>query len=462
MDNSTNVLAGFAETDITPANFNKCELIGFNRSNSMAKGILHPLKAQVLIFQSNVQTCCLIAVDSLSFSTALTNRLRNSIAEQLHTHRGNIMVCFSHTHSAPNAAANGATYFEFAQRKIREAANKASATMFPIKAAWGIAKNAIGVNRRVEATSMDKRIGILKITDAITNKTKLLLLRVTAHANVLTSDNYLISSDYFGPTRELLEKKHNCKVIMTQGAAGNVRSKYRQKNADFLEEHPIEASKIVLDMNAQKAIFDESIAALNKNASEIYKAVNSVIDKIDPSSIYRLIMASDILTLSADVPSVDRALEIVCEAANAGIDGEEWFDEVKSLNAGGIKSQETKREVQFFCLNNGCLCGVADEAMCEIAIDIKEKAHDNFIFFGGYTNGYEGYLPTAKEYDKGGYEVLWSNLVYYKYYNRVMPLNRDTADNLANNIVQRWKEILDKTNPKHTVIEQKSRNEHDK
>lgn len=445
MEHLKNVLAGFAEIDITPPNPNECELIGFNRPDSTARGVLHPLKAQVLIFQSDVQTCCLIAVDSLSFSTALTSRLRDSIAEQLATHRENIMVCFSHTHAAPNATANGAAYFEFAHRKIGEAVDKASVTMFPIKATWGIAENTIGINRRVEATCMDKRIGILKITDAITNKTKLLLLRVTAHANVLTSDNYLISSDYFGPTRELLEKEYNCKVMMTQGAAGNVRSKYRQKNADFLEEHPLEASKIVSDMKAKKAIFDESIAALNKNATEIHKAVNSVIDKIYPTSIYRLTMASDILTFSADVPSVDRALEIASEATNTGIDGKEWLNEVKSLNVGGIKSQKAKREVQFFCLNNGCLCGVADESMCEIAIDIQEKAHDSFIFFGGYTNGYEGYLPTAKEYDKGGYEVLWSNLIYYKYYNRVMPLNRDTADNLANNIVQRWKDILGRT-----------------
>lgn len=445
MENSMNVLAGFSEIDITPEKLDECELIGFNRPDSTARGIMHPLKAQVLIFQSDAQIYCLIAVDSIGFSTALTNRLRDSIAEQLNTHRENIMVCFSHTHSAPNAAANKAAYFEFAHHKIKKAVIEASLKMFPMKAAWGIAENTLGINRRIEATSMDKRIGILKINDAITNNTKLLLLRVTAHANVLTSDNYLISSDYFGLTRELLEKEYNCKVMMTQGAAGNVRSRYRQKNADFLEEHPLEASKILLDTQTKKAIFDESIAALNKNVSEIYKAVMSVMDKIYPTTIYRLKMTSDILTFFADVPSVNRALEIVSEAANAGIDGKDWLDEVQKLNVCGIKSQEAKKEVQFLCINNGCLCGVADEPMCEIAIDIQKKAHDSLIFFGGYTNGYEGYLPTAKEYDKGGYEVLWSNLIYYKYYNRVMPLNRDTSENLANIVVQKWKEILDRT-----------------
>ncbi len=445
MKSSTSSWAGFAEIDITPEKPDENQLIGFNRPDSRARGILHPLKAQVLMFQSDVKICCLIAVDSIGFSTELTDQLRDGIAEQINTSRENIMVCFSHTHSAPNAASNGAAYFKFAQHKIEKAVKEASLTMFPMKAAWGIAENTIGVNRRGESVSIDKRIGVLKITDAVTNKIKLLLLRVTAHANVLTSDNYLISSDYFGLTRDLLEKEYNCKVLMTQGAAGNVRSKYRQKNADFLEEHPLEASEITLDTKAKHAIFDESIAALNRNAGEIHKAVISVVDKIHPTIIYRLTMSSDIHTFLADVPPVNRAQEIVSEALSAGIGGKDWLEEVKELNVNGIKSQESRKEIQFLCLNNGGLCGVADEPMCEIAIDIQEKANDSLIFFGGYTNGYEGYLPTADEYDKGGYEVLWSNLIYYKYYNRVMPLNRDTSENLAGIVVKKWKEILGET-----------------
>ncbi|MDD3243032.1 MAG: hypothetical protein PHD32_04820 [Eubacteriales bacterium] len=45
---------------------------------------------------------------------------------------------------------------------------------------------------------MDERIGILKVTDAESGALRLLLLRVTAHANVYKADNDLLSSDYFG------------------------------------------------------------------------------------------------------------------------------------------------------------------------------------------------------------------------------------------------------------------------
>ncbi|MDK2866103.1 MAG: hypothetical protein PWP51_1591 [Clostridiales bacterium] len=442
MADTKEVFAGFTEIDITPSDFRKCELIGFNRSDSFARGVLHPLKAQVLILKDSNQICCLITVDTLSFSTALTDQLRDSIAEQLHGHRKDIMVCFSHTHAAPDAAANNAAYFMFAKQKIIAAVDLAFRTTFPIKAAWGIAENTIGINRRSDADATDPRIGILKISNAATDETQLLLLRVTAHANVLSSDNYLISSDYFGPTRALLEETYHCKVMMTQGASGDVISKHRQENADFLEKHPLEAAKVVHDEAAKKSIFNESIEALNKNAAAIKSAVAAVYDEIEPTAIHKLSMYSETLTFKADVPTLERAQTIAAEAAFAGIDGSDWLEEVKSLNTKGIQIQTSQREAQFLTVNNGCLCGIADEAMCEIAIDIKERAQDDFIFFGGYTNGYEGYLPTAASYDKGGYEVLWSNLIYYKYYHRVMPFNRDTADHLAKQIVQIWQRIL--------------------
>lgn len=40
------------------------------------------------------------------------------------------------------------------------------------------------------------------------------------------------------------------------------------------------------------------------------------------------------------------------------------------------------------------------------------------------------------EYDKGGYEVYWSILIYYKYFNRVFPFERDSAGRLIQFIIE--------------------------
>lgn len=448
MEKSLNIRLGFAETDITPHEPSLCDLVGFDRPDNKAKGVLHRLKAQALVWENDKQNCCLIAIDSIGFTVELTNILRDNVAAKLNANRENIMVCFSHTHSAPDAAADNSAYFRFAQQKILSAIDEACNTLNPVKAVWGNAENKIGVNRRQGSADMDNRLGVLKIADAMTNETKILLLRVTAHANVLISDNYMISSDYIGTARDLLEKKYHCKVMLTQGASGNIRSKYRQHNADLLDENPLEAALIPLDEKARQSLYHESIAALDKNAQEIADAVDKIIDQLVPASIYELMMFSDRQTFFADVPTIDRALRIAEEAKKeADIDGAEWIKEVKRLHENHINCQTETKEIQYFVVNDGCFCGVTDEPMCEIALDIKNKTADDFIYFGGYTNGYTGYLPSAKEYDKGGYEVLWSNLMYFKYYDRVMPLNRETASQLADTVSQRWLSI--KENKKH-------------
>jgi hypothetical protein len=103
------------------------------------------------------------------------------------------MVCFSHTHSAPSAGREKA-YFDFVCTQILGGVDSAIGTLSPVKAVWGITEADIGMNRRNKNGRLDRRIIVLKITDTLTDRLKLVLLRLTAHANVLTSDNYLISA----------------------------------------------------------------------------------------------------------------------------------------------------------------------------------------------------------------------------------------------------------------------------
>ena len=46
---------------------------------------------------------------------------------------------------------------------------------------------------------------------------------------------------------------------------------------------------------------------------------------------------------------------------------------------------------------------------------MKESLQNELAFFGGYTNGYIGYLPTKEEFAYGGYEVELSPVVYDGY-----------------------------------------------
>lgn len=93
-----------------------------------------------------------------------------------------------------------------------------------------------------------------------------------------------------------------------------------------------------------------------------------------------------------------------------------WLAEVLQLQKSGIKTQKETIEIQYFSIGNGCLCGVANEIMCEFALHALELTGNEYFYFGGYTNGCTGYFPTEAEYDKGGFEVYWSMLIYYIYF----------------------------------------------
>lgn len=109
---------------------------------------------------------------------------------------------------------------------------------------------------------------------------------------------------------------------------------------------------------------------------------------------------------------------------------------MRKLRNAGVFRQEETIEVQYFTIGEWCICGVPYELMVEFALETMEKLNNEFFYVNGYTNGCLSYFPTEEEYDKGGYEVYWSILIYYKYFNRVFPFERDSAGKLIRFIIE--------------------------
>jgi len=210
---------------------------------------------------------------------------------------------------------------------------------------------------------------------------------------------------------------------VTQGAAGNVAPRYFKS--------------AINPPDAADERFIRSDTALEDMAKTVLRDVGPVVASLRPQEIAQLAMYSRQLALAADVPSYSHAMEIADEARQyCGIDGTGWLNQVQRLLRDGIHQQTENVEVQYFSLGNGCLCGVSNEVMVEFALRVSDLLHDNFFYFGGYTNGCTGYFPTEEEFDKGGYEVYWSMLIYYIYHGRVFPLRRDSASELIRFVVE--------------------------
>ncbi len=413
---------GVAQVDITPSG--PAQTIGFGRGDEWSRGVECALMAQVSVCRLESETCCLVGVDHIGFSKEHAGALRGEIGSILGASAEKVMLCFSHTHSAPNDSLE-LSWYASARESILTCVREALQNLSPVRAAWGNAYTDIGVNRRAESAHLDRRVGILKVEDANTGELKLLLLRLTAHASVLKGDNYHLSPDFFGAVRDRLGRTYGCAVMVTQGASGNVAPKYYKS-----ETIPVDAQ--------DPERFVRSETALDDMAEEVFRAVDGVLPDLRPREVERLRMYSDGVTLYADVPSMERAREIAAEAhAEAGIDGECWLREVQRLRDAGVERQAEAVEIQYFAVNDGCLAGVSNEIMCEFALRASDALGSDAFYLGGYTNGCSGYFPTEEEYDKGGYEVYWSMLIYYIYHGRVAALGRDSASELVEEVVRR-------------------------
>ena len=351
-------------------------------------------------------------------TTALTDELRSIVAQQLITAISCVMLCFSHTHSAPAPLSplNGKKYFHLMCGQIKKCVAETAEKLRPCKAGWALTDTAIGENRREGCTAVDKRLGALKITDSSTGHPLAVLLRITAHANILMRGNNKISSDYFYAVRKKLQEYFLCPVMLMQGAAGNIK--------------PTGVDKInggsILDLDRIANILVTSAKQLHFDMAE----VNS------------LQMYSIDFEYCSDVPSEKEAKQIADDAKRlCGIDGSEWLMECHRLRQCGVAAQVQEGKIQFFRLNGGCLCGVPDEIFCEISLEVSKRARAPYLFLNGYTNGCTGYLPHSEEWVKGGYETLYSYLQYYKFHGHVMPYRQNTAEHIIKLVCSEWEKM---------------------
>ncbi len=412
---------GYAQVDITPAE--PMELVGFYREDNVSKGVQSPLLAQVAVWEDE-ERCCLITVDSLGFMKDMTDLLREQVGRGLGVSKDKVMVCFSHTHAAPNAGSEK-QYFEMICEKALMAAEQAMADLKPVSVGYGNVEVNIGVNRRPNGTKIDKRAGFLLAYDEKIQKNHLLLVRLTAHGNVLKADNYRISPDYFGAVREILQRQYGCPVMVLQGAAGNIAPKYFDS-----ENTPVDA---------RGPEFVRTKEALNCMAEEVSEKLAGSIAQMTLTTDSTVRMYSKEMTLCAEVPSLEVAKQIASEATRfCGIDGSEWLAEVNRLRGNGIQRQEEKVEVQYFSVGGWCLCGVPYELMAEFALQGVERIGNEFFYINGYTNGCLSYFPMEEEFDKGGYEVYWSMLIYYKYFHRVFPFERESGQTLLKFMIEHY------------------------
>ncbi|MGF2769000.1 neutral/alkaline non-lysosomal ceramidase N-terminal domain-containing protein [Bacillus cereus] len=404
---------GVCKVDITPPI--GIDFVGYHRETGI-NNVEERIYGTVFVFEKDEMKTVFISIDNIGMLVEDTNIIRERVASRLHVPFERITVVYTHTHSGPETVGDHPlvkSYKTILVNNVVHGAVTANNHLKRCEVGWGVTKGDIGINRRERISDgkakmgtnidgvVDKRIGMLAIRDAETKELSGVLVFCTAHPNVLKGDSDELSADYPGMTREILERIVNCPVIIVQGAAGNVNAKYRG-----------------------------SREALKQMAYILSGHVLMMLPAVTYSPILNLRTVSSMMQMKLnDIPEIDEIRSMARLAEKQwGVNTDEWLTIVLEKYRQGIRRLSIDLEVQLFQVNDGIFSGIPMEPFSETALEMKEILQNELVFFGGYMNGYIGYLPTKEEFAYGGYEVELSPVVYGPITNLLMPPEETTAE----------------------------------
>ncbi|MGH1042395.1 neutral/alkaline non-lysosomal ceramidase N-terminal domain-containing protein [Bacillus wiedmannii] len=412
---------GVCKVDITPPV--GIDFVGYHRETGI-NNIEECMYGTVFVFEKDETKTVFISIDNIGMLVEDTNMIREQIARELHIPFERITVVYTHTHSGPETVGDHPlvkSYKTILVNNVVHGAVTANNNLSPCEIGWSVTTGDIGVNRR-ERTSdgrakmgtnidgvVDKRIGMLAIRNAETKELSGIIVFCTAHPNVLKGDSDVLSADYPGMTREILEKIVNCPVIIVQGAAGNVNAKYRG-----------------------------SREALIQMAYMLSGHVLTMLPAVSYSPIVKLRTISSTMQMKLkDIPEIDEIRRMARFAEKQwGVNTDEWLTIVLEKYKQGIRQLSIDLEVQLFQINDGMFSGIPMEPFSETALEVKDRLQNELAFFGGYMNGYVGYLPSEEEYVYGGYEVELNTVVYGTVTNLLMPPGENTAELVVKRVME--------------------------
>jgi hypothetical protein len=337
-------------------------------------------------------------------------------------------VLFTHTHSSPETErANDLVraYRQVLHANLLHVAKEALDNLRPCTVAWGVTSARIGVNRREHhpdgtarmgtnpAGPVDERVGVLRIDDAQTSVPLGLLVICTAHANVLKMDSTVISADFPGWTRRLLQQVVSCPVMVAIGAAGNINARWRGAVSDLI-----------------------------RMSYGLAGPVLALLPELTPATLSQLWIDSRIMPMRLlDVPAPEVAQALATKAEHEWeVQTRAWLDTMDTLHHKGMRQLSLDLEIQVLRINDGMFAGIPMEPFAETALELQARTASPTTFLGGYTNGYYGYLPTAEEFRYGGYEVEWMPVAYGPITGLLRPAQPDTASRVVDAVVELWKQ----------------------
>jgi hypothetical protein len=205
-----------------------------------AAGIHQDLWLTALALEGGDERVLVIDLDWCLLSTAQVDDLRRAVSAATSVAPMRILPFCTHNHAGPvtqdtyegEGAAEVAAYVASLPSRAVEACREALERLEPARVAAGFGHSEIGVNRDLRLADQtvagpnvdgpaDRAVGVVRLERADGSPIAI-LVNYACHPTVLGPDNTLVSPDYPGTTKRVVEAQVGAPCLFLQGASGDM------------------------------------------------------------------------------------------------------------------------------------------------------------------------------------------------------------------------------------------------
>lgn len=438
------------------------------QKHEQAEGIDMDLWVTALALSDKTTTAVILDIDLQILTNERADQIRAAVSAATGLPVQNIRASVTHTHSGPVPYKSWiekgyelvGPWFENLARWSAEAATEAIANLQPVEMRVGRGDCRINTNRRSVTETGERFLGVnpegpcdhevrvVKL-DSLTGESIATLVNYACHPTIMGPANRLITPDYPGAMKRVVEQAVGGRCVFLQGAAGN--------------QGPL------ISFQADPNVYRHFGAILGHEATRIALGMKHIPSKVKLKTVLASgaplgMYESEFATQSA-VPLLVQEQEICVpvreglpERAVAAEKLDFWKGKLKAAreiadNAaiteavymarradiqlrmaedfGGVTTARVR--THFITFGDVALVACNIEPFCEIGLAIKQQSPFPATCMSGYTNGRLAYMATAEEWPKGGYEVENS------------PFGQNAAEILQQEIVATLKDLRQKS-----------------
>jgi hypothetical protein len=370
--------AGFSAVEITPDHMG-FPLYGYGDRKGNSTGVHDPLYARTMLLKTGQAAWSLTVLDLVAIDAKTVNEVRRIAAGTTGMNPQSIMVSCIHTHSGPSVGDSG-NWERPPAELIAEGVIAAWRNLQPAKlgASAGFLYG-YHVNRRWMERPVDPSVNVARFDD-LQGKPIGVAANFGLHPVVMGYDNFLISADYVGVARRVVEAALGCPCVFANGSAADV--------------NPI--TKNVRKQLAERKSFVTMTGAYyygrGKDTVELADRIGGTFEEVE---------------------EIGQAVGNQIVAVAGPIQTQAPPNAPWSFDAYVNHLEEGEEPIETFAMGIGdlILVGEPGEIYVETGLELKAKVRRwgyRFPWVVSYANDWQAYLSPEAAFPEGGYEVEMS------------------------------------------------------